>query len=1072
MDAFSQPMNWPALESIIDFSPIVILPETLLVDAIALMGQAHPCPEKQTQGHSHSSCVLVAEHSQLIGIATAHDVVRVIAAQPNFSRVKVAEAMTHPVISLTHSQSHSVLTAWSLLRQHQIRHLPIVNGQGEVMGLVTQNDLLQCFEPPEPPTAAFTQSSIREEQSAKPEPRLQELELLSDQHRLEAFFTQSPDGFFFMMLDRPIRWDEAADREALLDYVFSHQRITKVNAAMLAQYGAAEAEFMDLTPQDFFAHDRKTGRQLWREMFDKGRLHVETSEQKLDGTSMWIEGDYSCLYNSDGDIIGHFGIQRDISKSKRAELDRKRAEEELLESQQALTDFVENAIVCLHWIDSDGTIIWANQAELDLLGYTREEYIGHSITEFHADRTAIEDILQKLLTDQLVQEYETDLRCKDGSIRHVLIDSNSSWRNDKFVRTRCFTRDITDRKRTEDALRQSEQKFRAIFDGTFQFMGVLNHEGIVTEANRTALDAIAVNLEDVVGLPFWATPWWTHSPVLQEQLKQAIARAAQGELVRFEAEHILADGTSVFVDFTLKPVFDESGKVIMLIPEGRDVSDRKQAETQLRQQEAFLKSIYNGTEQAIFVVDITAAGELRYAGFNPVSERYAGVTHAQIQGKTPEEAFGEAFGSTLRQNYERCLQAGTSITYEELLEFESHRIWTLTTLVPLRDEQDRIYRIIGTATDISDRKRTEEALRESEQRLQSMLDYSTALIYMKDPQGRYMMINRSYEILFHLNRNEVKGKTDQDIFPKEIADAFQANDREAIAAGVALEKEEVAPHDDGPHTYLSIKFPLFDAGGAIYAVCGMSTDISDRKQAEVSLQNQKQDLARSNGELQQFAYVASHDLQEPLRMITSYLELLERRYKGRLDAKADKFIAYAVDGATRMQTLINDLLSYSRVGTQEKGWESVACEKIVQNVLIDLQVTIAQSNAVITYAPLPQVNADPSQLTQLFQNLLSNAIKFRREEPLHIHIEVKRTNDKWLFSVRDNGMGIDTQYMDRIFIIFQRLHSRTEYPGTGIGLAVCKKIVERHEGRLWVESQLGQGSTFFFTLPDLVGTSS
>jgi light-regulated signal transduction histidine kinase (bacteriophytochrome) len=170
-----------------------------------------------------------------------------------------------------------------------------------------------------------------------------------------------------------------------------------------------------------------------------------------------------------------------------------------------------------------------------------------------------------------------------------------------------------------------------------------------------------------------------------------------------------------------------------------------------------------------------------------------------------------------------------------------------------------------------------------------------------------------------------------------------------------------------------------------------------------------------------------------------------------------------------MQTLINDLLSYSRVGTRGQDWESVACEKIVKHVLTNLQVAIAQSEAIITQDALPEVNADPSQLTQLFQNLISNAIKFKGKDPPKIHIGAKGINGKWLFSVRDNGMGIETQYMDKIFIIFQRLHSRTEYPGTGIGLAVCKKIVERHGGTLWVESQPNQGSTFYFTLPNPAG---
>jgi signal transduction histidine kinase len=240
----------------------------------------------------------------------------------------------------------------------------------------------------------------------------------------------------------------------------------------------------------------------------------------------------------------------------------------------------------------------------------------------------------------------------------------------------------------------------------------------------------------------------------------------------------------------------------------------------------------------------------------------------------------------------------------------------------------------------------------------------------------------------------------------------------------------------------------------------------ERQRADAVLQNQKQDLIRSNDELQQFAYVASHDLQEPLRMITSYLELLERRYKGQLDTRADKFIGYAVDGATRMQILINDLLKYSRVGTQGQNFEPVDCEKVLQNVLTNLQVAIAENNAVITHSPLPPVNADVTQLTQLFQNLIGNALKFRREEPPQIHVGVEWTNGKWLFSVRDNGIGIESQYTNRIFVIFQRLHSRAEYSGTGMGLAICKKIVERHGGKLWVESNPGEGSTFYFTLPD------
>lgn len=229
---------------------------------------------------------------------------------------------------------------------------------------------------------------------------------------------------------------------------------------------------------------------------------------------------------------------------------------------------------------------------------------------------------------------------------------------------------------------------------------------------------------------------------------------------------------------------------------------------------------------------------------------------------------------------------------------------------------------------------------------------------------------------------------------------------------------------------------------------------------------QRQELARSNAELQQFAYIASHDLQEPLRMVTSYLQLLERRYQGKLDSDADDFIHYAVDGAMRMRALINDLLAYSRIGTRGSPFELTSCNAAIAHAIANLKVALEESKAVVTYQDLPDLWADPTQLTQLFQNLISNAIKFRREALPQVRIQASREDDTWLFSVQDNGIGIDPQYAERIFVIFQRLNNRVDYAGTGIGLAICKKIVERHGGKIWVQSELGQGATFYFTIPD------
>jgi signal transduction histidine kinase len=237
------------------------------------------------------------------------------------------------------------------------------------------------------------------------------------------------------------------------------------------------------------------------------------------------------------------------------------------------------------------------------------------------------------------------------------------------------------------------------------------------------------------------------------------------------------------------------------------------------------------------------------------------------------------------------------------------------------------------------------------------------------------------------------------------------------------------------------------------------------KRSEEALAQQALELTRSNAELQQFAYVASHDLQEPLRMVSSYVQLLARRYKGKLDADADDFIGYAADGVERMKNLINDLLVYSRVSTHGRDFKSTDCEAVLEATLANLQVAIEESGTVVTHHPLPTVMADDLQLIQLFQNLIANAIKFHSEDPPRVHISVEEEGEKWVFSVQDNGIGIDPEHADRIFEIFQHLHSREDYPGTGVGLAICKKIVERHGGRIWVDSEPGNGSTFRFTMP-------
>lgn len=251
----------------------------------------------------------------------------------------------------------------------------------------------------------------------------------------------------------------------------------------------------------------------------------------------------------------------------------------------------------------------------------------------------------------------------------------------------------------------------------------------------------------------------------------------------------------------------------------------------------------------------------------------------------------------------------------------------------------------------------------------------------------------------------------------------------------------------------------------IKLIAELRDSYAELERTKEDLERKSHELARSNDDLKDFAYAASHDLQEPLRIIRGYVQLLAKRYKGRLDADADDFIKYTVEGVGRMQRLIKDLLEYSRLGINGETLKTSECTELVDRALANLQAAIEESGAQVTYDPLPTVAVDPSQLSRVFQNLIGNAIKFHGEEAPRVHISAEQRGEEWVFSVRDNGIGMDLDQSERIFMIFQRLHTREEYEGTGIGLAICKKIVERHGGRIRVESEEGRGSTFYFTIP-------
>lgn len=381
---------------------------------------------------------------------------------------------------------------------------------------------------------------------------------------------------------------------------------------------------------------------------------------------------------------------------------------------------------------------------------------------------------------------------------------------------------------------------------------------------------------------------------------------------------------------------------------------------------------------------------------------------------------------------------------------------------------------INTYTNITQRKKAEENADRNAAILQATIDNMADGVRVFDKNLRLTMWNRQVFELFGFPADFAKIGTPYSTFLDytiQRGDYGSDPDRETLDAKLARAKNPTVRdiEQELPNGRIVEKRRNPMPGGGFVSTY---VDVTEHRRAEQAMVKQAKELAlaseelkRSNDELQQFAYVASHDLQEPLRMVGSYCQLLQRRYQGKLGSDADEFIGFAVEGAKRMQRLINDLLLYSRVGTKGKPFAATPMQQVLADALANLAVAVEEAHAEITHDPLPTVWGDDVQLTQLMQNLLGNALKFRDELPVRIHIGVERDDALWRVRVQDNGIGIQPQYADRIFMIFQRLHTRQEYPGTGIGLSICKKIVERHGGRIWVEPAATKGTSFMFTLP-------
>lgn len=724
-------------------------------------------------------------------------------------------------------------------------------------------------------------------------------------------------------------------------------------------------------------------------------------------------------------------------------------------------------------LSRDWIFLYANKKFTSRIGKEPADFIGQNIWQMFPKHigTMYEENLRTAMEKGETREFEVHGQYTDAWYQMKVYPSEDGLT--------ILGTDITDRKKTEESLNIERERLRVTLESIPDELWITDAQGKIIERNAgSILESLGKSDWPDIDSALKELELMNIDGTIRTPEDAALPRALRGESIQKMPEIIrnLKTGELRWREVSSSPIRDNKGNITGAIAIARDVTERKRTERALIESEDRFAKAFMSSPAALAITKFTDG---TYIDVNNSVLAMIGYSRDEMIGHTPGE-LGVYYNTNEREDLLRTLMTEGSVINREIKFWSKERkiIDSILSMEIVESRGEKL--ILSSFIDITERKKADKKLRESEERFRALSETSPLGVGVSSSEGVILYTNPSYERILGYDPGEIIGMKSSDLY-------WNPEERETWLnfmkdKGLVRDYEIRLKKKDGTPVWISINTSPFIYGSKP-AVMGTIQDISSRKRFEEelkrnneileerirerteNLQMLNEALAKSNKELENFAYIASHDLQEPLRMVSSFTQLLEKQYGDKLDDTAKEYIGFAVDGAKRMYELINGLLAYSRITRKEELFTKVDLNKVIEEVKYNLELVITERNCLIESDNLPVVNADKTQMLQLFQNLISNGIKFSPEDP-HISITVRKEESEYLISVKDHGIGIESQYFARIFQIFQRLHQRDRFEGTGIGLSICKKIVENHKGRIWVESEPGNGSVFHFSLPE------